>query len=109
MSFGRCEGREGIIGSEVAMVDGSAGDDEKVGGAGCGDIAAIMWEEACCSGEARWAQTEAVWRGSVSLPGQVQSSYLLTVWMRQASGVLVLDQLSWNNHSSIVCVQWLLA
>ena len=58
VSFGRCDRREGIIGSEVAMADGSAGDDEKVGGAGCCDIAAIMGET-CRSGEAQ-ALEEAV-------------------------------------------------
>lgn len=44
VSLGRCEGREGIIGSEVAMVDGSAGDDEKVGGA---DIVDSIMRETC--------------------------------------------------------------
>jgi hypothetical protein len=42
VSLGRCEGREGIIGSEVAMVDCSAGDDESVVGVGCDDIESIM-------------------------------------------------------------------
>jgi hypothetical protein len=50
VSLGRCEGREGIIGSEVAMVDCSAGDDEKAGGAGCDDIAESIMRETCgCS------------------------------------------------------------
>lgn len=63
-SLGRCDGREGIIGSEVAMEGGSAGDDWKLAGAGCCDIADIImcktwrWR----SGWAQ-AQTEAVWRG----------------------------------------------
>ena len=42
VSLGRCEGREGIIGSEVAMVDCSAGDDESAVGVGCDDIESIM-------------------------------------------------------------------
>ena len=47
VSLGRCEGREGIIGSEVAMVDCRAGDDEKVGGAGCDDIVESIMGETC--------------------------------------------------------------
>ena len=47
VSLGRCDGREGIIGSEVAMVDCSAGDDEKVGGAGCDDIVESIMGETC--------------------------------------------------------------
>ena len=64
VSLGRCDGREGIIGSEVAMEGGSAGDDWKLAGAGCCDIADIImcktWR-----GRSGWAQaqTEAVWRG----------------------------------------------
>lgn len=46
-SLGRCEGRVGIIGSEVAMVDCSAGDDEKVGGAGWDDIVESIMGETC--------------------------------------------------------------
>lgn len=44
-NLGRCDGREDIIGSEVAMVDCSAGDDENVGGAGCDEmVESIMCE-----------------------------------------------------------------
>jgi hypothetical protein len=58
-SLGRCDGREGIIGSEVAMEGGSAGDDWKLAGAGCCDIADIIM---CKTWRSGWAQTEAVWR-----------------------------------------------
>lgn len=87
VSLGRCEeGREGIIGSDVAMVDCSAGDDEKVGGAGCDIKVDIMGETCRTRARARWAQTEAVWRGTSAFLGrQVQRPYLL-MYSKQVSG-----------------------
>lgn len=64
VNLGRCEGREGIIGSEVAMVDCSAGDGESVVGVGCDDIDSIMRALETLSQVGR---RQAVWRGSVSL------------------------------------------
>ena len=47
VSLGRSEERAGIIGSEVAMVDCRAGDDEKAGGAGWDDIVESIMGETC--------------------------------------------------------------
>lgn len=74
VNLGRCDGREGIIGSEVAMVDCSAGDDAKTGGVGCDIVESII----CRGARARWAQTGSV-AGSVSLLG----------WAGAAGGLLM--------------------
>jgi hypothetical protein len=68
VSFGRCEGREGIIGSEVAMADCRAGDEEKEGGAGCDDIVESIMGETCRSSRRR---TD---RGRGSVAGMRQPS-----------------------------------
>ncbi len=72
LSFGRCEGRAGIIGSEVAMVVCSAGDDEKEGGAGCADIVESIMRETCRTREQGGRRQEAVWRGCQPSSGEVR-------------------------------------
>ena len=77
VSLGRCDGREGIIGSEVAMVDCSAGDDEKVGGAGCDDIVESIMGETCRTREPGGRRQRQCGGDPSAFSGQVQRSYLL--------------------------------